>query len=63
VNPFKKYENSFIICTLYQILQFQYFEGHFLTKEVLFEHYGLNSPLTCATAMRINLKEPYLKAY
>ncbi|CAD8183513.1 unnamed protein product [Paramecium pentaurelia] len=63
LNPFKKYENSFVVCTIYQIIQFQYYDGHFLTKEIQLEQYNLSSPLTCATALRIYSRDPYLKAY
>ena len=62
-SPFEDYDSSFIICTLKSILLFQYFEGHFITKELFFDLYGIVSPLTCATSLRINLKNPYLKVY
>ncbi|CAK79604.1 unnamed protein product, partial (macronuclear) [Paramecium tetraurelia] len=48
---------------IYQIIQFQYYDGHFLTKEIQLEEYNLTSPLTCATALRIYSRDPYLKAY
>jgi microtubule-associated protein-like 5 len=53
-----------VICTIKELLLFQYYEGHFLTKEVNFELYeDVKSPLTCATAIRLNINNPYLKAY
>jgi len=55
--------NSFFACTEDSVFVFTHRNGQFKTGELYIQEYEIASPISCCVAMKVNVDNPYLKAY